>query len=203
MNSVSVLPKIIMTLTRSADAWCSCEFSSGILAQVSLDLLIWSQSEGQSFTYQNLFLPSLLCKSCLKFRIPEMETPSANTNGQLQLTLMFSFYINRVSKVVWWHTWVRGETRSVAISPLQMHLQSPGGALQWLNHLHAAAWMSTVVTPYFFNILAVLGSCSRSSSVPCVHSDRLYWEPGWKGVEGGITSRGCAPGGQGEGQGRR
>ena len=51
-----------MTLNRSADAWCSCEFSPGILAQISLVLLIWSKSEGQSFTYQNLLLFSFLCK---------------------------------------------------------------------------------------------------------------------------------------------
>lgn len=93
-----------MTLNRSADAWCSCEFSSGILAQVSLFLLIRSKSEGQSLTYQNLFLSSFLCKSCIKFHIPEMETAGANINDQLQLTLMFSFYINLVSKyslLVW------------------------------------------------------------------------------------------------------
>jgi len=74
-----------MTLNRSADAWYSCEFSSGILAQVSLVLLTRPKSEGQSFTYQNLSLSSFLCKSCVKIHIPEMETPSANINDQLQL----------------------------------------------------------------------------------------------------------------------
>lgn len=122
-----------MTLNRCADAWCSCEFSSGILAQVPLVLLIWSKSEGQSFTYENLFLSSFLCKSCIKFHIPEMETPSANTNDQLQLTLMLSFYISLVSKcalLCGYYTWVRGDSCSAAASPLQMHLQSPGDALQ-------------------------------------------------------------------------